>query len=134
MYLLDTNVCIRVLNNSSPVLVNRLQNQSPGGIYLCSVVKAELIFGAHHSSRPADNLRVLDTFFEPFLSFPFDDSSSLVYGQIRSDLARMGTPIGPNDLMIASIALSKKLTLITANTKEFGRVIGLSIANWEVED
>jgi tRNA(fMet)-specific endonuclease VapC len=132
MYLLDTNACIRILNNSSANLVSRLQQHNPSEIFLCSIIKAELSYGAYHSARAADNLRVLDKFFKPFISLPFDDPCSLIYGRIRSDLAKLGTPIGPNDLMIAAIALSNKLTLITANTKEFGRVTRLSLANWEI--
>jgi tRNA(fMet)-specific endonuclease VapC len=134
MYLLDTNACIRILNNSSATLVNHLQGEKPGDVFLCSVVKAELIYGAYHSQRPADNLRVLGKFFAPFTSLPFDDPCSSAYGRIRSDLAKLGTPIGPNDLMIAAIALSNKLTLVTANTKEFGRIPGLSLENWENDE
>ena len=132
MFLLDTNACIRILNNSSSTLVTQLHEYKPGNIFLCSVVKAELIYGAYHSTHPADNLRVLDKFFEPFASLPFDDPCSLIYGRMRSDLANLGTPIGPNDLMIAAIAFSNKLTLVSANTKEFGCVAGLSLKNWEV--
>lgn len=131
MYLLDTNACIRILNNSSTTLVTQLQQHKPSDIFLCSVVKAELVYGAYHSAHQAENLRILEKFFEPFISLPFDDRCSLVYGRIRSDLARNGALIGPNDLMIASIAICYKLTLITANTKEFGRVPGLSLENWE---
>jgi tRNA(fMet)-specific endonuclease VapC len=133
MFLLDTNACISILNNSSSTLVTQLQKHKPGDIFLCSVMKAELIYGAYHSARPADNLRVLEKFFKPFVSLPFDDPCSLVYGRIRSDLANLGTPIGPNDLMIAAIAFSNKLTLVTANTKEFGRIAGLPVVNWEIE-
>jgi tRNA(fMet)-specific endonuclease VapC len=70
----------------------------------------------------------LEKFFEPCVSLPFGDQCSFIYGRIRSDLARNGTLFG---LMIASIAIRNKLTLITANTREFGRVAGLSMANWE---
>jgi tRNA(fMet)-specific endonuclease VapC len=108
-----------------------LHKHKPGDIFLCSVVKGELVNGAYHSAHPAENLRVLEKFFEPFVSLPFDDQSSLIYGRIRSDLARNGTIIGPNDLLIASIAISNKLTLVTANIRDFGRVAGLSLANWE---
>lgn len=132
MYLLDTNACIAVLNGSSPTLVARVQSHSPGDILLCSVVKAELIYGAYHSSRAADNLRLLYRFFEPFISLPFDDACCDVYGRIRSDLARNGTPIGPNDLLIAATTVANDLTLVTANRKEFGRVAGLQIENWEI--
>ena len=82
-------------------------------------------------TEPAENLRVLEKFFEPFIFLPFDDPSSRIYGRIRSDLARNGTIIGPNDLLIASIAMGNNLTLISANIREFGRVAGLSLANWE---
>jgi tRNA(fMet)-specific endonuclease VapC len=131
MYLLDTNACIRILNNSSLTLVTQLQQHIPSDIFLCSVVKGELVYGAYHSAHPAENLRVLEKFFEPFVSLPFDDQCGLIYGRIRSDLARNGTLIGPNDLLIASIAIRNKLTLVTANTREFGRVAGLSLVNWE---
>jgi tRNA(fMet)-specific endonuclease VapC len=97
MFLLDTNSCIRILNNSSTTLIRQLQQQKPSNIFLCLVVKAALIYGAYQSARPADNLCVLDKFFKPFVSLPFDDKCSLVYGRIRSDLARNGTRIGPND-------------------------------------
>ena len=132
MYLLDTNACIAVLNGSSQPLITRLQAHSSGDVLLCSVVKAELVYDTYHSSRAADNLRLLERFFEPFISLPFDDACCNVYGRIRSDLARSGTPIGPNDLLIAATAVANDLTLITANTKEFGRIAGLSIANWEI--
>ena len=131
MYLLDTNACIRILNNSSLTLVKRLQQHKPSDIFLCSVVKGELVYGAYHSAHPAENLRVLEKFFEPFVSLPFDDQASLIYGHTRSDLAKIGTIIGPNDLLIASIDISNNLTLISANIKEFGRVAGLLLENWE---
>ncbi len=132
MYLLDTNACIAVLNGSSPPLVARLQQHNPVNILLCSVVKAELVYGAYRSSRAADNLRLLDRFFEPFTSLPFDDDCCNVYGRIRSDLARLGTPIGPNDLLIAATAVANDVTLVTANSREFGRVAGLAVENWEI--
>ena len=132
MYLLDTNACIRVLNKSSLPLVARLQQHIPVDIRLCSIVKAELMYGAYRSSRAADNLRLLERFFEPFVSLPFDDGCCDAYGRIRSDLARIARPIGPNDLQIAATALSNDLILVTANSKEFGSVAGLSIENWEI--
>ncbi|NHZ72764.1 MAG: PIN domain-containing protein, partial [Aquificales bacterium] len=122
MYLLDTNACIRILNNSSSALVTRLHQQSPETIYLCSMVKAELIYGAYHSQRIAANLRLLDQFFVPFSSLPFGDQCLAHFGRIRSDLARAGTPIGPYDLMIAATAVTHSLTLVTNNTREFSRV------------
>jgi len=131
MYLLDTNACIRLLNNSSSALVTRLRYQQPDEIALCSVVKAELLYGAQRSSRLAENLRLLERFFEPFYSFPFDDNCVQTFGRIRTELERAGTPIGPYDLLIAATAVANGRTLVTANTREFSRVAGLTIENWE---
>ena len=133
MYLLDTNACIRILNNSSPSLIKRLRQQRPAEIALCTVVKAELVYGARKSSRVAENLRVLDRFFEPFYSYPFNDNCVQAFGRIRSELERTGTPIGPYDLLIGATAVANDSILVTANTREFSRVVGLNIENWEEE-
>ncbi len=131
MYLLDTNACIRVLNDSSRPLVSRLRQHHPSEIRLCSVVKGELVYGARRSSRPAENLRLLSPFFTPFISLPFDDRCAEHYGEIRHDLQRAGTLIGPNDLLIAATATGHDATLITHNTREFSRVVGLALEDWE---
>ena len=131
MYLLDTNACIKILNESSTELIERFQSKTPSEIQLCSVVKAELVYGARKSARPADNLRVLHTFFSPFVSNRFDDECSSNYGVIRSELERTGQPIGANDMMIASIALTCELTLVTHNVGEFSRIVGLSWEDWQ---
>lgn len=130
MYLLDTNVCIQILNGSSRSVVQRLAQQSPSEIFLCSIVKAELLYGARHSQRVSENLSLLEIFFAPFDSLPFDDRCAEHYGQIRSELAQMGCPIGPNDLLIAAIARSHNLTLVTHNYREFDRVSNLQVEDW----
>jgi tRNA(fMet)-specific endonuclease VapC len=131
MYVLDTNACIRILNGTSPRLVARLREHEPAEIRLCAVVKAELLYGARRSSRVADNLRLLERFFEPLACLPFDDACAERYGVIRAELDRAGTPIGPNDLMIAATALANELDLVTHNTAEFSRVAGLRYEDWE---
>jgi tRNA(fMet)-specific endonuclease VapC len=131
MYLLDTNACIRILNGTSPRLVGRLREHEPAEIRLCSVVKAELLFGARHSARVADNLRLLQRFFEPFESLPFDDACAERYGLLRDELHRSGTPIGPNDMLIAATAVTHGAVLVTHNVAEFSRVVGLSFEDWE---
>ena len=131
MYLLDTYACIRILNNSSSALITRLREHRPDEIALCSIVKSELLYGAQRSSRIAENLRVLDRFFEPFYSLPFDDNCVQAFGRIRTELERAGTPIGPYDLLIAATAIAGNRTLVTANIREFSRVAGLTIENWE---
>ncbi|HSF15192.1 MAG TPA: type II toxin-antitoxin system VapC family toxin [Vicinamibacteria bacterium] len=131
-YLLDTNACIQILNDTSPATVSRLNACRPSQVRLCSIVKAELLFGARKSERPAENHRALQLFFAPFRSLPFDDSCAHQYGIIRHDLERMGQIIGPNDLMIAAIAMANEVTLVTHNTGEFSRVVGLEWEDWDL--
>jgi len=106
MYLLDTNVCIRYLNGRSEAIMRRLRQESPADIAVCSVVKAELFYGAQRSHNPKRSLDKQQLFLGPFHSFPFDDAAAEQYGRIRAELAAKGTPIGPNDLLIAAITLA----------------------------
>jgi len=131
MFLLDTNACIKILNSTSTNLVSRLKEHHPSLIKLSSVVKAELLYGARKSARPAENVRVLQDFFQPFRSLAFDDSCSEQYGVLRAELERAGKPIGPYDMMIAATAIVHDLTLVTHNLKEFSRIAGLKVADWE---
>ena len=131
MYLLDTNACIRVLNGSSDPLIARLRTHAPSEIGISSVTRAELLFGARRSARVAENLRVLASFFAPLTSLPFDDGCAEQYGPLRASLAAAGRPIGPDDLLIAATALAHDLTLVTHNLREFSRIAGLKIEDWE---
>ena len=130
-YLLDTNTCIRHLNQRSEAITRRLLNLSDSDIAVCSVVKAELYTGAMKSQHPQKTLQRQRAFVERFASLPFDDSAAVSYARIRSELEMAGTPIGANDLLIASIALAANLTLVTHNTREFERIDGLQIEDWE---
>lgn len=130
-YLLDTNACIAVLNASSPELVARLRAETPATVLLCSVVKAELLYGARKSRAVARNLTALERFFAPLRSLDFDDGAAEEYGRLRADLEQAGTPIGANDLMIAAIARAHDLTVVTRNVDEFARVVGLRVEDWE---
>jgi tRNA(fMet)-specific endonuclease VapC len=132
MFLLDTNACIHLLRNTSRRLLDRFQQYERSEIKLCSVVKAELFYGAHRSAQREANLVLLQRFFTLLESLPFDDESADHYGRIRGELERAGTTIGPNDLMIASIARAHELVLVTHNTNEFSRVSNLQIEDWEL--
>ena len=130
-YLLDTNACIQVLNGTSPELVARLRAHASGEIGLSAVVRAELLCGARKSQRAEQNLKLLAAFFEPFPSVAFDDRCAEQYGAIRARLESVGQPIGPNDLLIAATALAHDLMLVTHNAREFSRVAGLRLEDWE---
>ena len=91
------------------------------------MTKAELYYGARKSERVEHNLEILRRFFEPFVSLPFDDRAAEEYGIIRADLERAGMTIGPNDLLIAALARSRDLGLVSLNVREFGRVSGLRV-------
>ncbi len=131
-YLPDTNAWIGFLNADGSKIQKRLKATDSSDIRLCSVVKAELYFGAQRSARREENLKLLNELFAGIKSFHFDDRAALIYGEIRRDLASAGTPIGPNDLMIASIALANDLILVTHNTREFSRVESLEIEDWKL--
>lgn len=126
VYLLDTNVCIMYLKGKSLSIKNRLENLDSQKIAVCSVVKAELFYGSRKSHNPQKFLNLQTSFLSQFVSFPFDDTCAEIYGKVCGDLARAGTPIGSNDLQIASIALVQDLILVTHNVREFSRVEGLS--------
>jgi tRNA(fMet)-specific endonuclease VapC len=132
MYLLDTNACIRILNGSSAPLIERLRSVPRSSVRLSSVVKAELLYGARNSARIAENLRLLERFFDTIASLPFDDRCAEAYGVLRQELERAGTPIGPNDLLIAATARAHNAVLITHNVREFSRVSELKIEDWEL--
>jgi tRNA(fMet)-specific endonuclease VapC len=134
-WLLDTNACVDYLRSASgSKIAERLAEKSPGDIVMCSVVRAELLFGALLSSRVAENLAKVRQFLSQFVSLPFDDAAAEAYGQIRANLTGRGMTIGPNDLLIASVARSRNITLVTHNVDEFGRVAGLTIEDWEKRD
>jgi tRNA(fMet)-specific endonuclease VapC len=132
-FLLDTNTCIAVLSARQPRVAERMRSYRPADLCLCSVVKAELSFGALKSARAAVNLSRLEVFFGLLVSLPFDDRAAEHAARVRLALERRGTPIGPNDLLIAATALAHGLTLVTHNTREFSRVDGLQIQDWESE-
>jgi len=132
MYLLDTNACIRLMNQSSSNIIKHLQQHPPAEIAVCSIVKAELLYGARHSKRVEANLQLLQRFFKPLTSFNFDDRCAEEAGLIRADLAAQGKPIGPNDVLIAATARAYDAVLITHNTGEFSRVTGLRLEDWEI--
>ncbi len=132
IFLPDTNVWIKLLNPGETPVKSHFRQIDAKKIKFCSVVKAELYFGAYNSSRKNKNLNLLRRLFSNYESLHFDDNAAKFYGKIRAKLKVQGTPIGPNDLLIAATALSHKAVLITHNTKEFEKVEGLKLKDWEI--
>ena len=132
-YLLDTNTCIGWLRLSHPKLVMRIKQETPTDLTICSIVVSELMYGVQRALpvHQANNRRKIDQLRLQFISLPFDDAAAETCGTVRAHLASLGTPIGPNDLLIASIALANKLILVSHNTSEFARVPGLVIEDWQ---
>ncbi len=129
-YLLDTNTCIYYINGKSQKLAQRFAYLSAGEAVVCSVVKAELFFGALPSQNPLQNLANQRQFLSLFVSLPFEDNSANHYADIRAELFTKGMPIGSNDFFIASIARANGLILVTNNTREFSRVSHLQLEDW----
>jgi tRNA(fMet)-specific endonuclease VapC len=131
-YLLDTNVCAMYLNGRSASVRDRILSTPSDEMAVCSVVKAELFYGAMRSNNPDRTLERQQNFLGRFVSLPFGDEAALIGGRVRAHLASSGTPIGSYDLLIATIALANNLTLVTHNTREFERVDGLQLEDWEI--
>ncbi len=130
-FLLDTNVCVVYLNQPGSRVADELHRHHPDDIAVCSVVKAELFYGAMKSRWPERTLVKQQAFLFTFRSLPFDDRAADCFGRLRAELQRQGKPIGPYDLQIAAIALAHGLTLVTHNTREFSRIEGLKLTDWE---
>lgn len=130
-YLLDTNTCIEFLRQRDSAVKNHLAKANQEDVLLCSVVKAELYHGAQRSAQATRNPEKLQDFFASFKSLPFDDAAAEAYGRLRAALEKQGTLIGPNDLLIAAIALAHNVTLVTHNTREFECVPGLTLEDWQ---
>lgn len=131
-YLLDTNAVIALMKNHTRV-VERVRRAGRTELLICAPVEAELWFGASKSNRVDENRHHLLTLLEWLPSLPFSGQATRLCGEIRADLARKGTPVGPYDLQIAAIALAHDCVLVTHNTDEFSRIAGLKLEDWEVE-
>ena len=128
-FLMDTNTCVYALKRNTSV-IDRLREHSPDEVVVSIITLAELWFGARKSGRPEANRDRIDAFLKPFEVLPFDAAAAEAYAEIRLVPERSGRPIGERDLQIASIAVARRLTVVTHNVSEFGRVPGLKVDDW----
>ncbi len=131
MYFLDTNTCIDFLRNLSESVRSRFLSVPLNEIKIPVVVKAELLLGAYKSTKP-ETLERTKQFLELFEVIPFSDEMSYTYAKIRKELEVKGNKIGANDLFIAASALNKGAVLVTHNTREFIRIDGLKLDDWNI--
>lgn len=128
--MLDTNICIYIINQKPQTVLEKLKKHSAGDLYLSSIVVSELYFGVYNSQRVGQNLSALAEFLKPFSILEYGENEAKQYGKIRADLQKRGESIGSLDMLIAAHALAADMTLITNNTKEFERIRELRCENW----
>ena len=131
MWLPDTNVWIKLINPEYSPVKQRFHRCHPQQLILCDVVKSELYYGAYKSQRPIANVALIDELCLQFPSLSFDEKSAKILGQTRVELAKKGLLIGAYDMQIAAIAMAHQCVLVTHNVREFSRIEGLLIEDWE---
>jgi tRNA(fMet)-specific endonuclease VapC len=130
MYLLDTNICIYIINKNPIQVVTHITSLKPHQIKLSSISLAELEYGASKSKDREKNRQAIINFASAFDIIEFDDNDAEVYGLIRAELERKGQLIGPYDMQIAAQAISRNLILVTNNISEFSRIPNIKLENW----
>ena len=129
-FLLDTNICIYIIKQKPPEVLEKFQAYNVGDLGISSIYVAELEFGVYKSKFPERNQQALEQFLLPLTIVDFDADAANMYGKIRAILEKQGTPIGSLDTLIAAHALSLGVTLITNNVKEFSLIPNLKLENW----
>jgi tRNA(fMet)-specific endonuclease VapC len=129
IYFLDTNICIYIINRKPPHVFEKFRQYRMGDIAISSITAAELAFGVEKSGSER-NRQALEKFFAPLEILPFDEECIWHYATVRNQLQQQVQVIGGLDMMIAAHALARDATLVTNNTREFERVIGLKLENW----
>ena len=128
-YMLDTNICIYAIKNKPESVIRKVLAQNPEDLCISVITYAELMHGVEKSQAVEKN-RIAMSLFLSAITLDFNSRAAEVYGEIRAELEKKGTPIGPMDLLIAGHAKSQNLVLVTNNTREFARVTGLQIEDW----
>ena len=129
-YLLDTNTCIYAINKRYTKLKQKLLTVLPDDIAISTITVGELEYGAAKSKWGDRTRQTLYAFLSNYTILPFDNADAICFGNLRATFALAGTPIGAYDVMIAAQGLTKGLTVVTNNTKEFSRVPGLDLEDW----
>ena len=129
-YMLDTNICIYIIKHQPENVIQKFMEHNPDDICISAITYAELVHGVEKSQARENNRIALMLLLSEIQIVSFDDLAAQVYGMVKADLHKKGTPIGPLDTLIAAHAKALNLTLVTNNTKEFARVDGLELEDW----
>ena len=130
MYMLDTDICIYLINNKNPELARRIISIPRERLCMSIITYAELEYGVSKSKHVEKNSQALKKFASVIGVADFDNEAAVEYGRIRTALELKGQPIGVLDMLIASHAKSRGDTIITNNCREFDKVDGLRVENW----
>jgi tRNA(fMet)-specific endonuclease VapC len=129
-YMLDTNICIYAIKHKPESVIQQFLAHNPDELCISAVTYAELMHGVEKSQAVEKNRLAISLFLSPVTILPFDNHAAEVYGEIRANLEKKGTLIGPMDMLIAGHAKAEGLILVTNNTREFVRVEGLEVEDW----
>jgi tRNA(fMet)-specific endonuclease VapC len=130
LYMLDTDISSYIMKRSNDAVLARLQDVSVTDVCISVITKSELLYGVEVSLRKQKDQQALDAYLRYVEVLEYPDEAALHYAQIRASLKAAGSMIGANDLFIAAHARSLSLTLVTNNTREFGRIQNLRLGNW----
>ena len=130
IYMLDTDICSYIMKRSHETVLRKLQSIAVSDVCISAITKAELAYGVEVSPRKQQDQTALDAYLRHVAVLDFPGDAAADYGLLRGDLRVRGTLIGGNDLLIAAHARCLGLTLVSNNTREFGRVLGLKLENW----
>ena len=129
-YMLDTDIASYIMNSKSPALLQKLQTVSTNAVCISAITKSEIVYGVEVSPRQQKDRAALEFFLRHIEVLDYPAGAAADYGYIRAALKARGTPIGPNDTLIAAHARHLGLTLVTNNIREFSRVPWLKVENW----
>jgi len=129
-YLLDTNICIYLIKKHSPEILEQFRKHSPQDVAISTITLFELQYGVEKSQYRQRSEDALDKFLLPLNIIDLDRSAAIEAAAIRAQLEKKGISIGPYDLLIAGLARSREMTMVTNNTKEFERVVDLHLEDW----
>ncbi len=129
-FMLDTNICSYVLRSRPLTVKEQFDEAGPGALAVSTVVLAELLYGAARHAKGAVIRSEIADLVSRLAVVTWDEAAAEHYGDIRAELERAGTPLGAMDMMIAAHARSRGATLVSNDTRHFGRVVGLLVANW----